>query len=39
MFAQKSLSIKIIDQSGGLIISEKSRLSWSLKKKDGTLYE
>ncbi|MEO6313565.1 MAG: hypothetical protein ABIX01_11920 [Chitinophagaceae bacterium] len=39
MFAQKGLSIKIIDKSSGLIVSEKSRLSWSLEKKDGSLFD
>jgi len=39
LFAQKGLSIKIIDRSSGLIVSEKSHLSWSLEKKDGKLFD
>ena len=39
LFAQKGLSIKIIDRSSGLITSEKSKLTWSREsqKKPGTL--
>lgn len=37
LFAQKGLSIKIIDKSSGLIISEKTRMSWTNEKKNGEL--
>lgn len=35
LFAQKGLSIKIIDRSSGLIISEKSTLPATIEDKDG----
>jgi hypothetical protein len=37
-FAKNGLSIKIIDKSSGLIVSERSRLIWSLEKDNGQLY-
>ena len=38
-FAQNGLSIKIIDKSSGLITSDKTRLSWTMENKDGTLFK
>lgn len=37
IFAQKGLSIKIIDKSSGLITSDRSLLSTTIEKKDGSL--
>src|SRR4051794_29287137 len=37
LFAEKGLPIKIIDRSSGLIISERSILSTTIERKDGTL--
>ncbi len=37
MFAQKGLSIKIIDKSSGLIVSERSKLLWTYEDKNGQL--
>lgn len=39
VFAQKGLSIKIIDRSSGLIISQKSELSATIEDKNGKLYD
>jgi|ERR1035437_11202409 hypothetical protein len=36
-FAQKGLSIKIIDRSSGLIISDKSALTWTFEDSKGKL--
>lgn len=36
-FAQKGIPIKIIDKSSGLIVSDKSKLSWSYEDKKGKL--
>ena len=38
-FAQKGLSIKIIDRSSGLIISDKSALTYSLEDSKGNLID
>lgn len=35
LFAQKGLSIKVIDRSSGLIVSEKSKLTWTSEDKNG----
>ena len=37
LFAQKGLSIKIIDKSSGLITSDRSILKTTIEKKDGSL--
>lgn len=37
LFAQKGLSIKIIDKSSGLIISERGIVSTTIEKNDGSL--
>lgn len=37
LFAQKGLSIKIIDRSSGLIISERTALTWTYEDKNGKL--
>jgi len=37
MFAQKGLSIKIIDKSSGLIVSDHSKVTWSHENKNGQL--
>lgn len=37
LFAQKGISIKIIDKGSGLIISEPTALSWSYEDKNGKL--
>ena len=38
-FAQNGLSIKIIDRSSGLIISDKSSLNWTFEDAKGKLYK
>ena len=37
MFAQRGLSIRIIDRTSGLIISDKSKLTWSFENKAGVI--
>jgi hypothetical protein len=37
-FAEHGIPIKIIDRSSGLIISEKTKLSWTFEKKDGSVF-
>jgi hypothetical protein len=37
-FAEHGIPIKIIDKSSGLIISDKTKLTWSFEKKDGSLF-
>ena len=39
MFAQKGLSIKIIDRSSGLIVSDRSKLSTTIENKKGGLQD
>lgn len=37
-FAQKGLGIKIADRNGGLLVSEKTELTATCEKPDGTMY-
>ena len=37
-FAENGIPIKIIDKSSGLIISDKTKLSWTFEKKDGFVF-